>query len=293
MKKVSILLGILALIGLMGACAVNRTEEPENMQSTAEPTNDAMENLSEQSSVLFLDGYTGYLDEYDNWEGRKSFTNCDYDADGVIDRVYREENIVDEYSTNVNWRIEFGNGDVIQLNHYIEDFLSIYATDLTGNGVPEIIISGCYAASTNPAGYGVAAVFTRKDNGYESMPLPFPDSDEYGDGATHVTPCIRLHYEIDKDKVRISSEMPLMEAEIELDDNIRSDLSSFGYNGGDESVDNMTYPYEVKISSDMNGSQCLQFYFEAFWKWSMYRIKVTVGCHNDQLEVENYEIFEE
>ena len=76
--------------------------------------------------------YTGYLDECTAWDGYLQFTGQDYDGDGKTDRVYRTNLIDDEMCM---YRIEFGNGDVLETKQLGMGMPEIRTCDLNGDEV--------------------------------------------------------------------------------------------------------------------------------------------------------------
>lgn len=283
-----------AVTGLALVCviflAAGLIFKPKGQEHQADPGQTVPE--AEKAEALFLYGYTGYLDAYTQYGGYENYADCDYDQDGLTDRIYREETEKDgnSYDSIVNYRIEFGDGKRIALDDYLEENLQVQAADLNGDGTPEIIIQSAYGSSTDPDAYGAAAVFEQKGSGYESVPLPFADSNECGGGAENVSPCIRLHYEVAGSHVRVTSGKPQIEEDILLDEDIRSDLSMYGYAEEDGSVERATYPYDVRLVSLQDGSAGLEFYFELFAKWSGYRLAVRTGYDKGELRVRSYEV---
>ena len=94
--------------------------------------------------------YTGYLDECTDWVGYEQFVRQDYDGDGKIDRVYRE-NIADY--ERCTYRIEFGNGDLIQTKEFGMGMPTVRTCDLNGDGMREILVQVYYGFSTDNNAY--------------------------------------------------------------------------------------------------------------------------------------------
>ena len=131
-------------------------------------------------------GYTGYLDECSDSNYSADFINCDYDGDGLNDRVYRsmEEDL--DYSGYETWyRIEFGNGDKLQLDKKVPDtgFPYVLSIDITGDGINEIVFALGYWTSTNPPSFGEIILYKKNRNIYIPMEMPFQMS-ELGYTAT-------------------------------------------------------------------------------------------------------------
>ncbi len=70
-----------------------------------------IDRKTDAQNALGYGDYTGYLETCAKWSGYEEFVDQDYDGDGKIDHVYRE-NIVDFESCR--YRIEFGNGDLLE-----------------------------------------------------------------------------------------------------------------------------------------------------------------------------------
>jgi len=134
--------------------------------------------------------YNGYMDAVnENWFGTK-YELSDYDGDGINDRVYREASFSDSDKKSeglvpdkVSFRIDFGNGDSLELGTFDDTFLGIkiLGADLTGDGNNEIIFLGHHDAMTEPESYSEIAVFQRTGTKYEKMSLPAPVNDTSGD----------------------------------------------------------------------------------------------------------------
>lgn len=113
--------------------------------------------------------YAGYLDAspYSMW--KNDWNDCDFDGDGERDRVYRS---VTEDA--VSYRIEFGNGDVLDIGSF-EDFfigLSLQSADVNGDGEMEILFVGAHMASTDPYSGSEIALFHKVNGSYQMASLP-------------------------------------------------------------------------------------------------------------------------
>ena len=113
--------------------------------------------------------YAGYLDEspYSMW--KNDWNDCDFDGDGERDRVYRG---VTEDA--VSYRMEFGNGDVLDIGSF-EDFftgLSLQSADVNGDGEMEILFVGAHMASTDPYSGSEIALFHKVNGSYQMAGLP-------------------------------------------------------------------------------------------------------------------------
>lgn len=124
-------------------------------------------------------GYTGYLDQCRGWSYYDAFVDCDYDGDGLTDRVYRSEPQAKADAFLCDYQIEFGSGEML----LIEDAPSvgwpgIQAADMNGDGCNEILFGWEYIFSTNPSAFGEMALFEKKDGVYQEAQLPFTKDPE-------------------------------------------------------------------------------------------------------------------
>ena len=129
--------------------------------------------------------YTGYMDGCYKYADYESFVNQDYDEDGLTDRVWRE-NI--EKSSMCNYRIEFGNGDVLSVEKIGDGLPNITCGDLDGDGINEILFRAVNWGSTDPNSYGEWAVFKKNGSTYEMLKLPESMADYESDGNGGVLP---------------------------------------------------------------------------------------------------------
>ncbi len=134
------------------------------------------------------ENYVGYLDECYYYYDFKDFVNKDYDCDGLVDRVYRNEDI--------SYRIEFGNGDVLEIvrNLWPGTILELHSADLNGDGKQEIIFvndNDSYM-SNNPYPTVDLVVYEKEGDSYKEMDLPF-----IGGDTTSVKVAINYEYQGD------------------------------------------------------------------------------------------------
>jgi len=119
--------------------------------------------------------YEGYLDEssYEGW--KEEFSNCDYDGDDKRDRVYRE--VTD---TDIAYRIDFGNGDVLELARSDDFFMEvkIQAADVCEFYGNEILFVGLHPGSTDPSAESDIYLYKDCYSGYERVLLPGQESEE-------------------------------------------------------------------------------------------------------------------
>lgn len=122
--------------------------------------------------------YTGYMDEHPQLV--KNNPKYDYDGDGLMDRIYKEDN---KDTGESSFYVHFGNSNKLLLTDRQYGFLySTYAADLTGDGVNEIIFEQ-FSTSTKSDNlyYSIASY---KDGTYEIIDIPYfhadPGSEKYG-----------------------------------------------------------------------------------------------------------------
>ncbi len=178
---VCILIGICFLTNPK-AKTTKQTDSPANtadIASTEEETIAASEteiNTDNNSSYIGYLGYSGYMDECTEWIDYQSFVDCDYDNDGLTDRVYRTY----EGGEFCHYAIEFGNGEILDFDKDVYDigWPVIMGMDLTGAKVNDIIFSLSYGTSTEPRSFGDLVIYEKKDNKYQMSTLPFAESEE-------------------------------------------------------------------------------------------------------------------
>ena len=110
--------------------------------------------------------YKGYLDESPYTEWNPGWENCDFDEDGLRDRIYRD--VAEE---EIAYRIEFGNGENLAVGRSEDYFmgLGIQTADVCGDSNPEILFKGFHWGSTAPD--CTVTIFEKTENGYEQIPL--------------------------------------------------------------------------------------------------------------------------
>lgn len=140
---------------------------PEELTETGEPI--------DPDSLSQAVNYEGYLDEspYNMW--KKDFIYCDFDEDDKQDRVYREVS-----DTDIAYRVEFGNGDKLELARSNDFFMSIkvQAADICGSYGNEILFVGQHVGSTDPTAQSDIYLYTSNFYGYERVLLPRQETEE-------------------------------------------------------------------------------------------------------------------
>lgn len=264
-------------LGKQGAGADHVTGE------TSRQDNEQTGEQSEPATLFGYNGYTGYLDECTTWTERGSFADCDYDNDGLTDRVYREEVKEWEYC---GYRIDFGNG---QSYTFPGKWMSggypvAQAADLTGDGVNEIIFTQSYGFSSDPMAFGEMAVLKREKNTWREAELPFTRlEDDYSVGLT-------LHYEQTAERtLRVTCEEGPLDASVELDTELWNDI---GYKE--------TYPgqslglpvWAVEVEKDGDGPTKLICHVEVFDKNSVDVVVAELVWSGEKFEVADMDYME-
>lgn len=250
--------------------------------------------------------YTGYLDECTAWDGYLQFTGQDYDGDGKTDRVYRTNLIDDEMCT---YRIEFGNGDVLETKQLGMGMPEIRTCDLNGDEVKEMLIQLSYGFSSDPNAYGETALFEKKKGSY--VPLMPPEelctfmtgsvpalqggNDLYNPSITVV--CKNLGNEfpewasMPKD-VWDSVQTPHIHVTVkELEGSapiakivpLNQD-AQYLFEETDAEYEHRSVSYKTEIINQGN-QDLLEFYFEAVNKWTLDEIVVTAAYEHGALRV--------
>ena len=156
------------------------SDEIKESEITKEPeTNHETDAIQEETKTLpfgFLN-YTGYLDECYVWQDYMLFVDCDYDNDGLTDRVYRTYLNETEFC---HYRFEFGNGDILDIEKDVWDVgePEVIGVDLSADGVNEIVVYLTPAMSNEPRAFGDIVVYEKKNGTYQQSVLPFIESKE-------------------------------------------------------------------------------------------------------------------
>ncbi|SHO54221.1 hypothetical protein [Anaerocolumna xylanovorans] len=202
MKKDKLLISIFVICLIMTGCGTkditsagktgnNNIAGNMNAQAPGETDTDIKSNDDGKLKLSHNEmlAYNGYMDSVESWFGTK-YELSDYDNDGLTDRVYREASYTEPSKKSqglvpdkVSFRIDFGNGDSLELGMFDDAFLGIkiIGADLTGDGNNEIIFLGHHDAMTEPESYSETAVFRKTGAEYERISLPAPVDDTTSD----------------------------------------------------------------------------------------------------------------
>lgn len=233
----------------------------------------------EKQDIMGIWGYTGYLDECSGYMGYESFVEQDYDQDGRPDRVYRQ---MQDKGEMCNYRIEFGNGDMLTLDRAVWDtgFPAIQAADLTGNGFNEIIFTLSYDTSTNPRAFGDLAIFEKTGNEYVRSELPFILGEE------SYSQCLSFTYRVVKEHV---IEVTCEEADFIREFDIDEDSWNAGsYAAAYDGTTNEKPVYDAVVT-EKNGKPILICRIELFDKYVGYEAVAAVGYANGAFQIEEVE----
>lgn len=239
-----------------------------------------------QGDIFAYTDYTGYLDECTNWSGYSQFSERDYDEDGLADRVYRE-NI--SGCGSCNYRIEFGNGDLIEIPRMGSGIPDIQQCDLDGDGTDEILFRQFYGFSTDPRAFGETAIFMKKNGRYEQL-MPPQDLCFYMEGETgsqggskRYQPCLTFCYEKQSEwemrvMVKELAKVGILDETVSLND----DLAAF-FNQPESEREHVSVCYETTVAG--GEWDLLEFHFQVFNKWSLDEVTVTAAYDNGELQI--------
>lgn len=243
----------------------------------------------EQSPFAYGD-YTGYMDECVRWSGYEQFIRRDYDGDGIVDRVWRED--LSDYES-CRYRIEFGNGDRLETRQMGNGMPEIQTCDLDGDGVREILFGQSYGFSTDPNAFGETALFKRGNNGYEAL-MPPEELCTYMSGAIpelqggidYYTPTITLLYKkLADQKMRVSVRELTGAAALTEEVSLNASLNDYlgqSFNTPNAEQEYCPVSYKTVVVND-GDRDILEYHFEVFFKWSPDEIVVTAAYENGAL----------
>lgn len=262
--------------------------------------------LTQGGGLFAYASYTGYMDECAAWDGYGQFVNRDYDGDGRRDRVYRTNLSSDDRCT---YRIEFGNGDVIETKRLGMGIPEIQTCDLNGDGVKEILIQLSYGFSSDPNAYGETALFEKKNGRYEPLMPPEElytslngNESALQDGSEMYRPSITVVCKELGDEFpawaslpeNVDKQVPARQLTVqvkELTGNTAIEEviplkqeAAYLLEGAEDALDHQSVSYKTEIVND-GERDLLAFYFEAVNKWYLDEIVVTAAYENGALHV--------
>ncbi|MCI9021466.1 MAG: hypothetical protein HFH32_12130 [Eubacterium sp.] len=163
----------------MGTQEQPGTDADKNTGTQQQPGTDADENgrgprtgydgADDMSRVV---QYEGYLDESPYQEWRDACPQPDFDFDGKTDRIYRTVS-----ESTVSYRIEFGNGDRLELGESDSFFM---VPEISSAHVPYgdsvmILSAGQHPEDTDPLDCGDISLYAKLGKDYAKISLPHPD----------------------------------------------------------------------------------------------------------------------
>lgn len=269
---------------LSGADAGSIVGEPE--RESEEPP--------ETGTMFGYSDYTGYLDQCVQWLGNENFKDCDYDGDGIVDRVWREN--IQDWGL-ADYRIEFGCGDVIQLPKTGGGVPEVRTLDLEGDGVREILFTETFGYNTDPKAFGQMALFRKSGESYEMMELPGGMSrtdreEQIVDGTLpQYRPFLPIYYEAAGEYLmRVTCpESENVEGLKPLDVTVDFTQEQWEMGRYDElyatDFSGSGGPYQVDILSGENGRNSLRLYYGVLDKWCDDHVAVTLAWQEEELRI--------
>lgn len=255
----------------------------ENAQGDLSADNGEAKEQSSVGEPFGYSDYTGYLDECKQWMDYRAFAGCDYDGDGLTDRVWREN--IQDWGV-ADYRIEFGNGDLIELLETSGGIPQVRALDLEGDGVKEILFTESFGYSTNPQDDGQMALFNKTGNGYAMMELPG------GMSQASYRPTLSFHYEAVGDLLMgvTCNDMKgqeLMEVTVDFTQ-VDWEMGRYDehYFKGNTDED-IRVPYKVDIIHLEDGCDALALYFGMMDKWCTDETALTLGWEDGSLRMQD------
>lgn len=296
--------------GMQAQAAGTQGEENKGLESDSEPGaeggaggngvyGDSKEAGEVEEWVFGYSDYTGYLDECLQWSKiyRDRFVDQDYDGDGLIDRVWRDN--IEDWAV-ANYRIEFGNGDVLQINDMGGGEPKIRSVDLAGNGTPEILVTLEYGYSTDPTVFGSMALFEKTREGYVQIELPGGmikeprDSEDANGGLWKYIPTLTYHIEkAGNSRVRISclesaDEAPLdvtVDLSLEVWDGIGPDFAIYGEINDERPI------WKVEIGEGRDGLPRLLLYTGMINRGCPDSVILTLNGQDGKLHMERMDYY--
>ncbi|MCH5344701.1 MAG: hypothetical protein J1E64_11740 [Acetatifactor sp.] len=261
-KRNSILIGVAIL--LLTACgAENDADNPgattsayEQNEETRADTEISPEDVVERSWVGHWE-YTGYLDECIQWTEYEEFVGCDYDGDGLKDRVYREYHAKPNTGEWCDYQVEFGNGEVILAQNCADTgFPQIQHGDLDGDGRQEILFTLSYPTSTYPPAFGNVMLYEWTREGYREAELPFS-----AHSYENHTYCLNVQYD---PRPNFTFHTTVLENDFQMD--VELDEDAWVMAGDREKRTDEEVLWEVTLIQEEEGAY-LKCNFDLLGKW--------------------------
>ncbi len=189
---------------------------------------------SDDKSPFLIWEFEGYVDECTGYFWQDDFKNCDYDGDGITDRVKRQWDGEEQIAI---YTVEFGNGDLLTVPKGWETgFPHAQGGDLDGDGQKEILFTLSYDTSTDPLSFGDMWLFDKDDSGkYSEVELPLA-------GGENGAKCFTIDYEKPEDLVIRYS---IKEAGLSRSEEVDDDYINYWWT--DESTSQLRSVYWAEI----------------------------------------------
>lgn len=215
--------------------------EDEVLEDTDSEDEDAVSDEESEEEIetspFVLWEYEGYVDECEEYTWVSEFDKCDYDNDGVIDRVKRAWYGDKEKAT---YTIEFGNGDILVSPATWEtSFPHIQSGDLDADGVNEILITFTYDTSTDPNLFGEMWLFDKDGTTGEYCEVNLPLEEEYDIGGKG----LEIRYDAPDEENIVHYEIP--EYDFEAEAGLSHDYITFWWT--QEAVTEFRVVYQAEI----------------------------------------------
>jgi len=258
----------------------NNDEENVSEEDTpSEEVNEASEQPTELC-FFYVDGYLdnpyeGYLDEYGKLYICKKYTNCDFDEDGLTDRVYVTPTKDTDESDGYKVRIDFGNGSQLDIDTFFDICTNpyIYSADLRGTGQRSIIVQSIIETSTEPYYYSDFNIYSYTDSGYQKEKVSWITD---------------VRYSAEGDKLRVSINNPqydlvlTKESLYSKDEKEWKDVYLSYYDGEIENLQ----PFLVGVKKK-DSSECLILRRRMLDKWCPVTIEYEMTFNGDSVVFDN------
>lgn len=122
-------------------------------------------------TTMFLSGYTGYIDENDEYTYKKYFQNLDIDNDGLIDRVYRQQ--LDWEFCNIE--VHFGDKSTMLIEKVNDESIPDFILLPSDSNDTLIAFRNYYPGANGEVVHNDMKFFKKENGKYIETPLPFSE----------------------------------------------------------------------------------------------------------------------
>lgn len=171
--RIESLITVFVICMLLGACSSEREEVSVEADYVTVGGEDvvAEQAVSDPDDLSQAIHYQGFLDEslYTMWN--TDWNDCDFDGDGIKDRIYRE---INDSETEITYRIDFGNGEEFEIAKTGDYFMypQILVADICGDANNELLFIGEHTASTMP--HADVMLYEKTEESYKEISLIYP-----------------------------------------------------------------------------------------------------------------------